>query len=40
VLADQVESIDRHARSIEIVGRAPPAVLEAISHRLGPLLGF
>ncbi len=40
VLADQIKSIDRHARAIEIAGRAPPAVLEAIGHRLGPLLGL
>ncbi|MGH7094356.1 MAG: type II toxin-antitoxin system PemK/MazF family toxin [Stellaceae bacterium] len=40
VLVDHVRSLDREARKLEIIGRAPEAVLEEINARLAPLLGF
>jgi mRNA interferase MazF len=38
VLADQVKSIDRHARRIEVAGRAPEAVVAAVEERVRTLL--
>ncbi len=38
VLADQLKSIDRHARDIEVVGKAPPAIVAEVRARLWPLL--
>ena len=40
ILVDHLRSLDREARKLEIVGRAPEALLEAIKARLAPLLGF
>lgn len=40
VLVDHVRSIDRAARNIEIVGQAPPDVLDEIDARLAPLLSL
>ena len=40
VLVDHIRSIDRTARKLEVIGRAPDAVLEEISARLAPLLGL
>jgi mRNA interferase MazF len=40
VLVDNVRSMDREARKLEIIGRAPYSVLEEISARLAPLMGF
>jgi len=34
VLADQIKSVDRHARAIEVVGRAPIEIIEAVRLRL------
>ena len=39
VLADQVKSVDRHKRRIEIAGRAPEAVVEEVTGKLKALLG-
>jgi mRNA interferase MazF len=39
VLADQLKSIDRHARQIEVVGRAPAAVVAQVRARFWALLG-
>jgi mRNA interferase MazF len=38
ILVDQVRSIDREARRLEVVGQAPESVLEEINARLAPLL--
>jgi len=38
VLVDHVRSIDREARKLEVVGMAPPEVLDEIDARLAPLL--
>ena len=38
VLADQVKSIDRHARRIEVAGRAPGDVVAAVQERIRALL--
>ena len=38
VLADQIKSVDRHARAIEIVGRAPETTVTEVRNRLWPLL--
>jgi mRNA interferase MazF len=38
VLIDQVKSVDRDARRMRIVGRAPHEVLEEIDARLAPPL--
>jgi mRNA interferase MazF len=40
VLVDHVRSIDREARQMEIVGQAPPEVLDEIDARLAPLLSL
>jgi len=40
VMVDQVKSIDREARKMEIIGAAPPEVLDAIDARLAPLLSL
>jgi mRNA interferase MazF len=40
ILVDHVKSVDRTAREMEIVGKAPAAVLEEIDARLGPLLSL
>jgi mRNA interferase MazF len=40
VLVDNVRSMDREARKLEIIGRAPDSVLEEINMRLAPLMGF
>jgi mRNA interferase MazF len=39
VLADQVKSVDRHARRIEVAGRAPAGVVEEVVAKLRALLG-
>jgi hypothetical protein len=38
-LADQLKSVDRHAREIEVVGRTPAAVVAQVRARLWALLG-
>ena len=38
VLADQVKSLDRHVRDIEVVGKVPDAVMNEITAKLGALL--
>ncbi len=40
VLVDHVRSVDRQARRMEIVGTAPPEVLDEIDARLAPLLSL
>ena len=40
ILADQVESIDRNARRLQIAGRAPPSVVAEVQARLAALLGL
>ncbi|MBY0509664.1 MAG: type II toxin-antitoxin system PemK/MazF family toxin [Rhodospirillaceae bacterium] len=39
-LVDHVKSIDREARKMEVVGVAPPEVLDEIDARLAPLLSL
>ncbi len=39
VLADQVKSVDRHVRRIEVAGRAPETVVEEVAAKLRALLG-
>ncbi len=38
VLADQIKSIDCHARKVEIAGRAPEAVIDAVVGKVSALL--
>lgn len=38
VLIDQLRSVDREARKMEVVGQAPEEVLDEINARLAPLL--
>ncbi len=40
VLADQVKSIDRHARNIQVIGRAPNEVLADVVMKLRLLLAM
>ena len=40
VLVDHVRSIDREAGKMEVVGTAPPEVLDEIDARLAPLLSL
>lgn len=40
VLVDHIRSIDREARRLEIIGRAPQIVLDEINARLAPLLSL
>jgi mRNA interferase MazF len=40
VLVDHIRSVDREARKLEIIGRAPDAVLDEINARLAPLLSL
>ncbi len=40
VLADQLKSVDRHARRIERIGTAPAEVLAEIDNRLRALLSL
>lgn len=40
VLVDHVRSVDREARKLDIVGMAPPEVLDEIDARLAPLLSL
>ncbi len=40
VLVDHVRSVDREARKLEVVGVAPPEVLDEIDARLAPLLSL
>lgn len=40
VLVDHVRSVDREARKMAIVGRAPPQLLEEIDARLAPFLSL
>jgi mRNA interferase MazF len=40
ILVDHVRSLDREARKLQIIGRAPETVLAEINARLSPLLGF
>jgi mRNA interferase MazF len=39
VLADQVRSVDRHVRRIEVAGQAPEGVIVEVMVRLRALLG-
>lgn len=38
VQADQVKSVDRHVRRIEVAGRAPDIVVEQVNVKLRALL--
>ena len=38
VLGDQVKSVDRHVRRIEVAGRAPDSVVEQVNAKLRALL--
>jgi mRNA interferase MazF len=38
VLADQVKSIDRHARRIERIGKVPDSITDEVVARLRPLI--
>lgn len=38
VLADQVKSIDRHVRRIEVAGRVPDSVVEQVNAKIRALL--
>ena len=38
VLADQVKSVDRHVRRIEVAGRLPDSVVEQVNAKLRALL--
>jgi mRNA interferase MazF len=40
VLVDHVKSVDREARRMELVGLAPPQILDEIDARLAPLLSL
>jgi mRNA interferase MazF len=40
VLVDHVRSIDREARKLEIIARAPRSVLDEVNARLAPLLSL
>ena len=40
VLADQVRSLDRHARRVEKACRAPEELVEEVLYHLGRLLGM
>lgn len=40
VLIDQIRSLDRTVRYMEIIGPAPPAVLDEIGAKLAPLLSL
>jgi mRNA interferase MazF len=40
VLVDNVRSMDREARKLEVIGQAPDSVLAEINARLAPLLGL
>ncbi|MGH7076270.1 MAG: type II toxin-antitoxin system PemK/MazF family toxin [Stellaceae bacterium] len=40
VLVDHVRSVDREARKLQIIGRAPTDVLDEIDARLAPLLSL
>jgi mRNA interferase MazF len=40
VLVDNVRSMDREARKLEVVGRVPDSVLAEINARLAPLVGL
>ena len=40
VLIDQIRSLDRTVRYMEIIGRAPKEVLNEISAKLAPLLSI
>jgi mRNA interferase MazF len=39
VLADQVKSVDRNVRRIEVAGRVPKAVVEEVTAKLRVLVG-
>lgn len=39
VLADQLKSIDRHARRIEVVGQAPKEIVEDVTAKAVALVG-
>jgi len=39
-LVDHVRSIDREARKLEMIGKAPESVMEEISAKLAPLVGL
>src|SRR5262245_32446621 len=40
VLVDQIRSVDREARKMQVVGQAPREVLDEIDSRLAPLLSL
>ena len=40
VLIDHIRSIDRDARKLEMIGNVPESVMEEITAKLAPLVGF
>ncbi len=40
VLADHVKSMDREARKLSLIGKAPKQVVDDVLDRLAPLLGL
>jgi mRNA interferase MazF len=40
ILVDNVRSMDREARKLEVIGRVPASVLDEVNAKLAPLLGF
>lgn len=40
ILADQVKSIDRHARRIEFAAKVPDRIVQEVQARIAPLLGL
>jgi mRNA interferase MazF len=40
VLVDHIKSVDREARHMEVIGKAPSDVLDEIDARLAPLLSL
>src|SRR6202790_1741478 len=40
VLVDHIRSVDREARKLEVIGKAPDIVLDEINARLAPLLSL
>ena len=40
VLVDQIRSVDREARKMQVIGQAPREVLDEIDSRLAPLLSL
>jgi mRNA interferase MazF len=40
VLVDQIKSIDRRVRQLELAGRAPAETIEEVVMKLAPLIGL